>query len=299
MSSPFLDIHGNSIPQERIIGSGATAVVLLQNGVAIKTPLRYRWSSDSEVEANTQSLRREQNVYRRLQDTTDDRSQGVVHCIGFSANATQLAYMVNGDLQAYLAKSRPPPQLQLRWFNQMARTISFIHERRVLVADIASRNFLLDSDLSLRICDFTEASLLPLDSDMEAVDENGYTTRIDIALLGTVMYEIITGTKCEVDLFMNNSPTDGRAYWPERKLLPSTEGIWLGWVIEGCWNGEISTGRNLLEALYSLNPRLEYALVGSPTARCLVTIRNWWNDATTIGALCLAALTLIVIFSML
>ncbi|KAL5335638.1 kinase-like domain-containing protein [Aspergillus crustosus] len=264
MSSPFLDLQGNPIPQEQILGSGGSAVVLLQNDVAIKTPLRYRWSSSSDVEANAQSLRREQDVYIRLQNPGDDRFHGVVCCIGCSTNATQLAYMVNGDLRAYLEKFRPPRQLQLRWFKQMARTLSFIHDRRVLVADIASRNFLLDSDLSLKICDFTEASLLPLDSDMEAVDDNGFTTRIDTGLLGTVMYEVITGTKCEIDLFKDNSPTDGRAYWPERRFLPSTQGIWLGWIIEGCWNGEISSAHSLLHALNTTDPCFS-PIPGSPT----------------------------------
>lgn len=105
MSSPFLDIQGNPIPLERILGSGASAVVLLQNDMAIKTPLRYRWSSDYDVKANTQSLIREQDVYRRLQLPGDDRSHGVVGCIGFSTDATQLAYMVNGDLQTYIANT--------------------------------------------------------------------------------------------------------------------------------------------------------------------------------------------------
>ncbi|RLL95909.1 hypothetical protein CFD26_103065 [Aspergillus turcosus] len=190
MSSPFLDIQGNPIPQEQVLGSGGSAVVLLQNDVAVKTPLRYLWSSDSDVQVNIESLRREQAVYRRLQNPGDERSEGIVRCIGFSNEATQLAYMVNGDLRTYLAKCRPSHQLQLTWFNEMARTLSYIHDRRVLVADIASRNFLLDSDLSLKICDFSEASLLPLDSDMEAVDDNGYTTQIDIGLLGAVMYEV-------------------------------------------------------------------------------------------------------------
>ncbi|GIJ90263.1 hypothetical protein Asppvi_009217 [Aspergillus pseudoviridinutans] len=266
MSSPFLDIQGNPIPQEQVLGNGASAVVLLQNDVAVRTPLRYLWSSDSDVEVNIESLRREQDVYRRLQNPGDDRSEGVVRCIKFSNEATQLAYVVNGDLRTYLAKCRPSPQLQLTWFNEMARTLSYIHDRRVLVADIASRNFLLDSDLSLKICDFSEASLLPLDSVMEAVDDNGYTTQIDIGLLGAVMYEVVTGHKCEIDLFKDNSPSDGRAHWPEREFLPSTQGIWLGWIIEGCWNGEFSNAHSLLQALNSINPHFSSAVAASPTS---------------------------------
>lgn len=95
--------------------------------------------------------------------------------------------MANGDLRTYLTKCRPSHELQLAWFCEMARALSYIHDKRVLVADLATRNFLLDSDLSLKFCDFTEASLLPLDPNIETVDDNGYITQIDIGLLGTVI----------------------------------------------------------------------------------------------------------------
>ena len=299
MSSPFLDIRGDPIPLEQVLGSGGTAVVLLRNDVAVKTPLRYLWSSDSDVEVNTGVVRREQDVYRRLQSSEDDRSNGIVRCLGFSTEATQLAYMANGDLQAYLAKCRRRPsyQLQLIWFREMARTLSYIHDRRVLVADIASRNFLLDSDLSLKFCDFSEASLLPLDSNMDVVDDNGYTTQIDIGLLGTVIYEVVTGNKCEIDLYKDNSPTDGRAYWPERKSLPSTHGIWLGWIIEGCWDGEFRSAHSLLQALNSVDLRFSSPIAQSRTTHFLVSIKDSMRNrpiTTIIGALGLATFTLIV-----
>lgn len=41
MPSPFLDIRGDPIPQEQVLGCGSSVVVLLPNGVAVKTPLRY------------------------------------------------------------------------------------------------------------------------------------------------------------------------------------------------------------------------------------------------------------------
>ena len=49
----------------------------------------------------------------------------------------------------------------------------------MLVADIPSRNFLLDSVLSIKFSDFSKASLLPLHSDIDAVDGNEYITEID------------------------------------------------------------------------------------------------------------------------
>ncbi|KAJ5904743.1 uncharacterized protein N7473_001659 [Penicillium subrubescens] len=297
MSSPFLTIRGDQIPQEQVLGSGGTAVVLLENEVAVKVPLKYFWSSDSDVRANTKSLRREQDVYRRLQCPDDERSGGVVRCIGFSSEATQLAYMTNGDLRTYLAKCRPSQQLQLTWFREMASTLSFIHDRRVLVADIACRNFLLDSDLSLKICDFSEASLFPLDSDMDAADDNGFTTRVDIGLLGAVMYEVVTGNKCEVDLFKDNSHTDGRAHWPERESLPSTQDIWLGEIIEGCWDGRFRSARSLLRALSSVALPFSSAVAQPRITQLLVNIRNvmnCWPFAAIIGGLGLAAFALVV-----
>lgn len=297
MSSPFLDLRGNPIPQDQILGCGSSAVVLLQNGLAVKTPLRYLWSSDSDVEVNIESVRREQNIYRRLQNPEDDRSDGIVRCIGFSTEATQLAYMANGELRTYLATNRPSYQLQLTWFRGMARTLGYIHDRRVLVADIASRNFLLDFDLSLKICDFSEASLLPLDTNMEAADENGFTTRIDIGLLGTVIYEVVTGNKCEVDLFKDNAPTDGRAYWPEREALPNTKGIWLGRIIDGCWDGEFRSAEGLLQALDSVDLRFSKSRSHTTATYILEPIKNSLRGRPTttfVGALGLGMIALFV-----
>ncbi|OQE21409.1 hypothetical protein PENFLA_c014G03305 [Penicillium flavigenum] len=135
----------------------------------------------------------------------------------------------------------------------MARTLQYIHDQRVLVADIASQNFLLDSDMTIKFCDFSEASVLPLDVDIDTVDDNGYTTRIDIGFLGAVIYEVVTGEKCELDLFKDNLPTDGRATWPRRELLPSTEDVWLGSIIEDRWiDGGFRNARSLLRALDSV-----------------------------------------------
>ncbi|KAJ6087668.1 Serine/threonine-protein kinase HT1 [Penicillium canescens] len=252
MVSPFLDLSGDSIPLEQVLGSGSSAVVVLRDGLAVKTPLRYCWSSDVEVEMNIEVIQREQDVYRRFQ-SSNPQCGGSVNCLGFSKEATQLAYMANGDLRTYLETNQPPQQLQLSWFREMARTLEYIHDQRVLVADVASRNFLLDSDMTIKFCDFSEASLLPLDVDMDTLDDNGYTTRIDLGFLGAVIYEVVTGKKCEIDLFKDNLPTDGRATWPRREFPPSTENVWLGSIIEDCWvDGGFRNARSLLLALDSI-----------------------------------------------
>ncbi|KAM3467421.1 hypothetical protein NHJ6243_000042 [Beauveria neobassiana] len=277
MTSPFLDAQGNTIPDEQILGSGSSAVVIVQNGVAVKLPLRCPWSTTYDVQASINSIQREQNVYRRLQQPPDDaRSSGVVRCVKLAPEATHLAYMANGDLRTYLSTTRPSSELQLRWFLEMAQALDYIHDRCVLIADIASRNFLLDAHLSLKICDFSEASLLPLGSDMLTADDNGYTTQIDIGLLGTVMYEIVTGVQWKVDLYKDNDPADGRAYWPARGALPDTESLAFGGIIEGCWIGRFLSAGHLSQALKALRfpvmPSAPYWLRDSVIQRPMVAI---------------------------
>ncbi|KAK1146357.1 hypothetical protein N8T08_003144 [Aspergillus melleus] len=87
--------------------------------------------------------------------------------------STTLAVMENGNLRLYLSRNKPSQSLQLTWFRVIACTLASIHERRIIVADIASRNFLLDSGLSIKVCDFTESTIMPLNTCMEAADDGG------------------------------------------------------------------------------------------------------------------------------
>ncbi|TQV93194.1 protein kinase [Cordyceps javanica] len=276
MTSPFMDAQGNTIPGEQVLGSGGSAVVILQDGVAIKAPLRYPWSTPYDVQSSIDSIRREQDVYRRLQQpqpppalADDARASGVVRCVRFAPEAIHLEHMPNGDLKAYLAKTRPSPELQLRWCLEMARALDYVHERRVLVADVASRNLLLDAGLSLKLCDFSEASLLPSDTDMSVADDKGYTAQVDVGLLGAVMYEVATGTRCAIDLYKDNEPADGRAYWPAREDLPDTRGLaLLGPIIDGCWTGRFPSAGHLTRALEEL--------CSSPAAAAPAPRRSAW-----------------------
>lgn len=249
----FLDLEGGKILESELLGYGGTGVVILRDGMAIKMPLRRSRSSEADVREKLKVIRIEQDVYRRLSPSQTEQCPGVVPCLGFTEDTIQLAYMQNGELRAYLESPTASRAQQLSWFRQMARALAHIHDRRVLVTDIATRNFLLDTDLSVMFCDFNNASLLPVQMDMETVDDDGYTVAVDIGMLGAVMYEIVTGSKCEIDLYKDNDPTDGRAYWPRRADLPSTENLWLGSIIEDCWTGGYRDANSLWQALEAVD----------------------------------------------
>jgi hypothetical protein len=57
----------------------------------------------------------------------------------------------------------------------MAHALACIHDHHVIVADVATRNFLLVAYLSINFCDLAESTILPLDSNMQTADNNGYS----------------------------------------------------------------------------------------------------------------------------
>ncbi|KAJ6183917.1 Serine/threonine-protein kinase HT1 [Penicillium mononematosum] len=151
--------------------------------------------------------------------------------------------MKNGDLRTFLTKHQPSQSQKLLWFRDMASGLAYIHSRRVLVVDIASRNFLVDSDLSIKFCDFTESLIFPIETDMNTAKVLGYTVQIDLHLLGAVFYEVVTGEKRQR---IGHICRRG-------KTLPSTKDVWLGSVIELCWTGGFHTADSLLQALDSIH----------------------------------------------
>jgi serine/threonine protein kinase len=224
--------HVGSFPPDQILGMGRTGIVVRHDDkTAVKFPIRWESSSDDQVQANIEDIQHEQSVYQRL-----NNCQGVVHCYGFDETSIQLELMTKGDLRSYLFKNRPSKALQLRWFREMAQTLARIHDNFVIVVDIASRNFLIDSDMSVKLCDFTEATKFPPGTRMETAEDDGYSIQTDIGQLGAVIYEVVTGKKCEFYLFKDADPSDvSSASWPRRSDLPELQNIWLGEIIERCW----------------------------------------------------------------
>lgn len=54
----------------------------------------------------------------------------------------------------------------------MADALADIHDRRALVADIASRNFSLAAALTITLYDSAESSILPLGTEMNTANDD-------------------------------------------------------------------------------------------------------------------------------
>ncbi|GLA57025.1 hypothetical protein AtubIFM54640_003149 [Aspergillus tubingensis] len=115
-------------------------------------------------------------------------------------NKQSLKHEGHGSLSRYLRTHQDSvdSSQRLQWLQEAAHIIHRVHERRVLVVDIATRNFLLDEDLSLHMCDFTESTIVADDEDMaEFIFEDFTPVKSDIARFGSMMYEVISGNLFE------------------------------------------------------------------------------------------------------
>lgn len=203
--------------------------------------------NEIEFDIAVEAIENEKRVYQRL-----GKHHSIVDCLDISGVGVQLALMEHGNLQDYLKQNQPSASILLGWFRDMAQALVHIHDRRVIVADIATRNFLVDVNRSVKMSDFSESSILPLSTDMQTADDSGYSIYTDIGQLGTVIYEAVTRQPCSFDLFKGQPPGPATATWPHRTDLPTTDNIWLGSIIERCWTkGALRDARELSAVLDS------------------------------------------------
>jgi serine/threonine protein kinase len=234
-----------------IVGLGRTGLVILHNKHnVLKIPMVYRNPNASPdqtliedilAEQNCRSIENEKQVYKRL-----GHHDGIVNWIELSDDGIEMVYMRNGHLSRYLEAEVPPRHLIKQWIPAIAKTVNYAHTRRIILGDIASRNVLLGDDMSVKLCDFTDSALMPLESDMSRAEDNGISIKTDIFQFGSLVYEILTRKPYHYDLFANeevdrqrelNRGKDWkpRAEWPRAGDLPDTEHLALGQIILKCW----------------------------------------------------------------
>jgi serine/threonine protein kinase len=235
-----------------ILGVGRTGLVILRGKRSVlKIPAAYINPSASTdqalmdeilAEQNCSFIENEKQVYTRL-----GHYDGIVNWITLSDEGIEMDHMRKGSLSRYLQLEVPSRRLIAQWIPALARTVNYAHSRYVILGDIASRNALLGDDMSIKLCDFTDSALMPLNCDMSCAEDNGISVQTDIFQLGSLWYEILTRKAYKYDLFANeevdrqrelNAGKDWelRAAWPRAKDLPTdVENLPLGQIILKCW----------------------------------------------------------------
>jgi tRNA A-37 threonylcarbamoyl transferase component Bud32 len=243
----------NDNDETALIGLGRAGRVMRIGNIAVKTANIWTVPKDASettiigweqmVELNKESLKHEGLVYCHL-----GHVQGVMKPCQITDTEIQMPYLRHGSLCGYLrAHSDSVDSIRrLRWLQEAAHIIRRVHERRVLVADIATRNFLLDDNLSLQMCDFTESVIVSNDEDMaNFVSEDCLSVKFDIARFGSMMYEVTSGSRYEfyvipeIEADLDDDP-ESKTFkaWPTAEKLPNTNNVFLGDIIRRCWAGD-------------------------------------------------------------
>ncbi|PGH12650.1 TKL protein kinase [Helicocarpus griseus UAMH5409] len=143
---------------------------------------------------------------------------------------------------------------------QTIRALSHLHSHNIIHCDLAARQLLLDSSLTVKIIDFGGSSLngqpgmgienathyMPRGRSSDS-NASGNSVKTDLFALGSTLYEIFhrgmapywqLGSREVAELF-------------ERRVWPGLEGVGEGWaeVIRGCWEGKFESCEEILEVV--------------------------------------------------
>ncbi|OAL32584.1 hypothetical protein AYO20_07894 [Fonsecaea nubica] len=272
MEANYVYLDGTTVTED-IIGIGGTGIVVSRRGYAYKIPLiskilkidgipfdygallpRKEGDYDERATA-VKALEHEKDIYRRLGD-----HPGIIHCLNLQSPDPSIQMpLMEGDLRHYLDQTPtwPGKATLLSWMTQLAHAMVHIHSRRVIIADFRLDNIVFDEKMDIKLVDFSESTLMPLDWDLDGRDANGFSIWTDIGQFGAVMFDMTTGQRCTFDIYQDWKQVGDPTTWPGRETLPSTRRVWLGPIIEKCWNKQFALARRLAEELEKEMPLLK------------------------------------------
>lgn len=147
------------------------------------------------------SRERELLVYQRLASGYSDPHPCIIPFYGVLDASLLLQFQPNGSIRQYRAANPGRISLStlLRWAEQAARAVDYLHSKGIFHGDISCNNILLDAELNAKIGNFAGSSVdglsfLTVHETSHALP--GTTTvsvRREIFALGSMLYELMTG----------------------------------------------------------------------------------------------------------
>jgi serine/threonine protein kinase len=174
----------------------------------------------------------------------------IIQLKGKHEDGLLLEYLPNGSIERYLRSNAPYTTVaqRLRWGQQAAEGLAYIHKKNVIHCDVSIGNLLLDTDLSIKLCDFQGRFLHPsghvaLDggaaesvmSSMPRPNRNYQDRKTDIFAFGTALYFILTDELPFPELSVDDEDEIRRRF--ARQDFPPLEQLPGGDVIRNCWTG--------------------------------------------------------------
>ncbi|KAF4120926.1 Serine/threonine protein kinase [Geosmithia morbida] len=233
-----------------LIAVGSTSFVeKLPSGNIIKRP----WPTQDCIHERRRELAIESRIYDLL-----GPHACLVNKISWDPKeyVLELEFMPNGTVRDYIrADGGIPLDQRLKWIEQAAEGVHLLHASDIVHCDIGPRNFLLDADLNLKICDFSGSSIGG--SSTQVLAGARYTSpahdceypvpESDIFALGSTIYFIMTGGSPFGDMASLEVTDRFQAL-----DFPSLEGILCGDIIHRCWHGQIESAAKVARLIREL-----------------------------------------------
>jgi serine/threonine protein kinase len=183
----------------------------------------------------------------------------IIQLKGKHEDGLLLEYLPNGSIERYLRSNAPYTTVvqRLKWGQQIAEGLAYIHEKNILHCDVSVGNLLLDTDLSIKLCDFqgrylhTSGNVI-LDggaaesvmSSMPRPNRNYQDRKTDLFAFGTALYFILTDELPFPDLDVDDEDEIRERF--VRQDFPPLEKLPGGDVIRNCWTGVYDDASKLM-----------------------------------------------------
>lgn len=167
----------------------------------------------------------------------------------------------NGNLKEYVLQNHQniTHQHRLRWCRQDAEALAVLHTFDVIHCDVSPRNFLLDSQLNVKIADFGGASLRGWDPSATPATRflrPGYDWNAppafadDIFSLGSLVYFIMCGFYPYQEV-----SSDEVAKLYEARQFPDVSTVIGGPIILQCWCRQVDSVQAVYDGLSAIERR--------------------------------------------
>lgn len=183
------------------------------------------------------------DVERRIYERIEARGghPGFLRYHGlYGETCVRLEYAPKGSLSVVLreASKSPDASQRLRWAVQVTDALSFLHAAGVIHGDLTCNNVFLDADLDAKLADFAGSSLdgsplLVVVTQSHAYPGDKLSVRGDLFALGSVLYEIVSGSRPCAELPDHTiEELYAKGEFPDTRAFGRT-----GTIIQDCWLG--------------------------------------------------------------
>lgn len=225
-----------TVRTEGVLGIGQSGIILRRGEHALKIAKvrdtsnlaqEKREDQDYMSDIAREILQNEKDVYQRV-----GKYSGIAEYVELLQDGILLVFYRGGNVDQYISRNR-----ELNWWNKkkwimsIIKTVAYLHESRVLIDDLALRNLVIADDFSLRMIDFGQCVILPLEIDPSAVEEHGLTAKVDIFRLGCLIYSVAAWQRYEAESL------DLDSHLPPLETLPAIDHLLCANIIRKCWSG--------------------------------------------------------------